>query len=44
MNNLLDILKGCLHSNTIQQAETLLVQYSQKPTFLQELLVLIPNQ
>ena len=30
MNNLIDILKGCLFSNTVQQAESLLAQYAQK--------------
>ncbi len=44
MNNLLDILKGCLNSSTIQQAESLLLKYSEKPSFLQDLLLLIPNQ
>lgn len=44
MNNLLDILKGCLYSTSVHQAESMLAQYSERPTFLQELLVLIPNQ
>jgi len=44
MDNLLDVLKGCLNSSTVQHAEYQLTQYSQNSTFLHDLLVLIPNQ
>ncbi len=41
---LFSILKGCLNSSTVQMCEKELVEYSIRPSFLAELLQLIPNQ
>lgn len=41
---LISIIKGCLNSNTVQMSEKELVEYSNRPSFMEELLQLIPNQ
>ena len=41
---LIDILKGCLNSSTVQMAQNQLVDYSRSSKFIPELLQLIPNQ
>jgi hypothetical protein len=43
-SNLLNVLKGCLHHQTINQSEATLKQLSQQNDFLSQLLALIPNQ
>lgn len=41
---LIEILRGCLNSATVQSAQSQLVDYSRSSNFIPELLQLIPNQ
>ena len=44
MNQLNQIIEGCLSPQTIHASEKALQEYSQSPTFLSELLQLVPGQ
>lgn len=44
MNQLNQIIEGCLSANAVQSSERALQEYSQSPTFLSELLQLVPGQ
>ena len=44
MNQLTQIIEGCLSAHAVHASEKALQEYSQSPTFLSELLQLVSNQ
>lgn len=44
MTELINVLKGCLNSNTVRASEERLRQLGDHPDFTEHLLRLIPNQ